>query len=244
MTDRLRSPRKSILSRPRSSTPCISYWVTIGASSGFPPASGLRWMGRYSVSGIPRDHHRGGMDAVLAAQALEPEGDVDDLLGLRVGLVHGPHLARGGEAVLVTLDLVEAGPQRGVAAHDERWHGLGDTIAHHVGLAEHAGGISDGGSRLDRREGDDLRHPVAAVFLRGIPHDVGAVALVEVHVDVGHLLAARVQEALEKEVVADGVEVDDAQAVGHAAPGGRTTAGPTRMPVSRAKRIRSHTTRK
>jgi len=32
MTERLRRPRKSILSRPSSSTPCISYWVTIGRS--------------------------------------------------------------------------------------------------------------------------------------------------------------------------------------------------------------------
>src|SRR2546430_3329213 len=37
-------------------------------------------------------------------------------------------------------------------------------------------------------------------------------SLVEVHVDVGHLLAARVQEALEQQVVPDGVDVDDAQA--------------------------------
>ena len=47
-------PRKSILSSPSSSTPCISYWVTMGASAGFWPLSGLRWMGRYSVSGSLR----------------------------------------------------------------------------------------------------------------------------------------------------------------------------------------------
>jgi hypothetical protein len=50
MTERLRSPRKSILSRPRSSTPCISYWVTTGASPESLP-SGLRCTGTYSVSG-------------------------------------------------------------------------------------------------------------------------------------------------------------------------------------------------
>ena len=50
MTERLRRPRKSIFSSPRSSTPCISYWVTMGASSGL-LLSGLRWMGTYSVSG-------------------------------------------------------------------------------------------------------------------------------------------------------------------------------------------------
>src|SRR5207237_3316356 len=48
----------------------------------------------------------------------------------------------------------------------------------------------------------------------------------EVHVDVGHLLAARVEEALEQEAVADGVDVDDAQAVGDAAAAGRTASGP------------------
>ena len=42
ITDKFRSPRKSILSSPSSSTPCISYWVTIGASSGALPCSGLR----------------------------------------------------------------------------------------------------------------------------------------------------------------------------------------------------------
>ena len=51
MTSRLRRPRKSIFSRPSSSTPCISYWVTTGAFSGSPPASGLRCTGRYVVSG-------------------------------------------------------------------------------------------------------------------------------------------------------------------------------------------------
>ena len=51
MTHRLRRPRKSIFSSPSSSTPCISYWVTMGASSGRPPGSGLRWIGRCSVSG-------------------------------------------------------------------------------------------------------------------------------------------------------------------------------------------------
>ena len=50
-TDRFRRPRKSIFKSPRASTPCISYWVTTGASSMRPWPSGLRWIGRYSVSG-------------------------------------------------------------------------------------------------------------------------------------------------------------------------------------------------
>ena len=51
MMDSVRRPRKSIFSRPRSSTPPMSNWVTIGASAGSVPDSGLRWIGRKLVSG-------------------------------------------------------------------------------------------------------------------------------------------------------------------------------------------------
>ena len=71
MMSRLRRPRKSIFNRPRSSTPCISYWVTTGASSiGFP---GLWLSLDRQVLGerVFGDHHRRGMNAVLAAKAFE-----------------------------------------------------------------------------------------------------------------------------------------------------------------------------
>ena len=183
---------------------------------------GLALDGQIVGQRVPGDDHRGGMDPVLAAQALEAQRDVDDLLGLGVGLVHGAELARTGEAVLVALRLGEARLERRVPAHDERGHGLGDLVPHDVGLAEDPRRVAHGGPRFDRRERDDLRHPVAAVLLGGVAHDVGPVPLVEVHVDVGHLLAARVEETLEEEVVADRVEVDDPQAVRHAAPGRRS----------------------
>jgi len=66
---------------------------------------------------------------------------------------------------------------------------------------------------------------IPAVLVGRVADHVAAVALVEVHVDVGHLLATGVQEALEEQLEADGIEVDDAQAVGDAAASGRTTAG-------------------
>ncbi len=174
---------------------------------------------------IAGDDHRRRMDAVLASQALEPERDLDHLLGVGVGVAHGAQLGRRRVPLLVPVGLGDAGVQRRVAAHHEGRHGLGDAVTHDVGLAEHAGGVAHGGSRLDRRERDDLGHAVAAVLLRRVAHDVGAVALVEVHVDVGHLLAAGVEEALEEQVVADRVQVHDLEAVGHAAAGRRPPAG-------------------
>ena len=196
----------------------------MGASSGSSARIGLALDREVVGQGVAGDHHRGGVDAVLATEALEAEGHVDDLFGLGVGVVHRSQVTRGGVAVLVALDLLQAGPERRVPAHDERGHGLGDLVAHDVGLAQHPRGVAHGRSRLDGREGDDLGDPVAPVLLGRVAHHVGAVALVEVHVDVGHLLAARIEEALEQEVVSDWVEVDDAQAVGHAAPGSRTAA--------------------
>ena len=68
---------------------------------------------------------------------------------------------------------------------------------------------------LDRCEGHDLRHPFLAVLAHGVPQHLAAPAHVEVHVDVGHLLARRVQEALEHQPILDRVHADDAQAVRH-----------------------------
>ncbi len=162
------------------------------------------------------DHHGGGVDAVLAAEPLEALRDVDHQLGVRVLLVHLAKLGCGHVAVLVTLDALEAGPQRGVAAHDQRRHRLRDPVAEGIGKAEDSGTVTHRGPGLDRRERDYLSHVVRAVTLGDVPDHLAAVALVEIHVYVGHLLSARVQETLEEQVIADRVEVDDAQAVGDA----------------------------
>ena len=165
---------------------------------------------------LARDHDGGGVDAVLAAQALQPAGDVDDPLGVGVALVERPELGRHLVAVLVALHLLEAGAQRRVAAHDQRRHELGDLVAHPVRVAEHPGRVAHRGPGLDRRERHDLGDVVPAVLLGGVADHLAPVALVEVHVDVGHLLAAGVEEPLEQQVVADRVDVDDAQAVSDA----------------------------
>ena len=166
------------------------------------------------------DDHGGGMDAVLAPQTLEAVGHVDDLFGLGIGLVHGPELGGGGESVFVAFGAGQAGGQRGVAAHEQGRHGLGDLVAHDVGVAEHPGGIAHRGPRLDGGERDDLGHVVGSVPFGGVLDHVAAVPFVEVHVDVGHLHPARVEEPFEEQVVADGIDIDDLEAVGHAAPGG------------------------
>ena len=166
------------------------------------------------------------MDAVLAPQVLEALRDVDDLARLVVGLVQVPEAGGGASSRPRGPRPFEAGAERRVAPHHERRHRLGDPVADEVRLPEHAGGVPNGGPRLDRRESDDLGDVVGAVPLGGVTDHLAPPAFVEVHVDVGHLLAAGIEEALEQQVVADRVEVDDPQAVGDEASGRRAPARP------------------
>ena len=185
---------------------------------------------------LPCDHHGSGVDAVLAPQALEAAGDVDDALGVGIGVVQGAQLGGHLVAVLLAGDLLEARPQGRVPAHDQRRHELRDLVADAPRVAEHTGRVAHRGTRLDRRERHHLGHAVPAVALGGVLDDLAPVSLVEVHVDVGHLLPARVQEALEDQVVPDRVDVHDAQAVRHAragrAPPPRSHPDPSRPRVA------------
>ena len=218
MTSRLRRPRKSILSRPRSSTPCISYWVTIGASAGELARLGLALDGQVGGQRFLGDDHGGGVDAVLAAQALQPQRHVDHLLDVGVGAVHGPEVGRRLVPVGEAGMLLEAVLQRGVTAHDQRRHGLGHAVADRVRMTEHPRRVPHRGPGLDGGVGDDLGDAVPPVLLGRVADHLVPEAGVEVHVDVRHGDPARVEEALEQQVVADGVEVGDVEGVGHGAP--------------------------
>ncbi len=179
---------------------------------------------------ISRDHHCRRMDAVAALQALEALRNIDDLADVVVGFVHRAQLCCSLVAVEVLGVLLEAVAQGRVATHHERRHRLGDLVAHSVGVAEHACRVAHGVARLDGAEGDDLRDVVASVALGGVADHLVSVPGVEVHVDVGHRHATRVQESLEEQVVLDRVELGDPQAVRHSTSSGRPAARPDTDP--------------
>ena len=160
------------------------------------------------------DHHGRGVDGVVADEALEAHGEVDDLLDLLVGVVGLPELAAGEHG------LGERGRGRLLGDH------LGDPVARRVGPAHDARRVAHGGARGHGAEGDDLRHSVPPVLLRHVVDDFLAALHAEVHVDVGHALAPRVEEALEEQVVPERVDVGDAQRVADDGPGGRSAARP------------------
>ncbi len=161
------------------------------------------------------DHDAGGVHRVLPTQTLQRLGRVDDLARLGfvpVGLSQlGRQLQRVLDRVLATQDRL-------------RVH-LAEPVAHRRREPQHAGGVADALLPLDRLERDDLRDVVGPVPAGHVLDDLVAAADVEVHVDVGHLLALGVQEPLEDQPVPQGVEVGDAQAVRHDGPGGRPTPG-------------------
>ncbi len=161
------------------------------------------------------DDHGRRVDPVLAAQALEPLGHVDHGLHIVIDGVHVPEVRRHLEPVCVPFGLLQAGRQRSVAAHDERWYGLGDPIAHRVRVAKHAGRVAYGSPGLDLRERHDLGNVIAAVLLGCVADHLVAVSRVEVHVDIGHGDATWIQEPLKQQVVLDGVHVSDPKAIGH-----------------------------
>ena len=96
---------------------------------------------------------------------------------------------------------------------------------------QHARDVAHGELGLQLREGHDLRDVLAPVLLRHVLDDLAAARLAEVDVDVGHRDPLGVQEPLEEEVVAERVDLRDAQRPRHDRPGRAARGpGPTAMP--------------
>ncbi len=151
----------------------------------------------------------------MARHALEPTGDGEELLHLRVVLLH----------LLEHRVLLE----RLVEGHVQcRRDLLGDLVHLREGPLEDAADVLDDGLGLHRAEGDDLRDVLAAVLARDVLDDLAAAPFAEVDVDIGQRHALGVEEALEDQVEVDRVDVGDPQAVGDEAAGSRSAPGPDR----------------
>ena len=119
---------------------------------------------------------------------------------------------------------------QGVVEGDVRpgGHLFGDVVGVGVGNAHDAGHVAEYGPRRHRAERHDLRHMAFAVLPPHVLHDFPAPRVAEIHVDVGHTHALRVQEAFKIEVVLDRVNVRNAEAVGDHRPGGAPAPGADR----------------
>ncbi len=114
--------------------------------------------------------------------------------------------------------------------------GIGRVLRHQLGelvdLAErhfeHAPDIAQHAARQERAESDDLRDAILAIALAHVGDHLVAPLLAEVDVEVRHRHAFRVQEALEQQAEAEGIEIGDGQRPGDQRARARTAPRPDR----------------
>ena len=203
---RFERPRKSNLSRPNASTPCISYWVMtpsefVAFCSGISSVSGSRLMTTPAA-------------CVDALRATPSRCRAKSMTRATCGSASYMSLScRAQGQGLFELDAELVG------------HRLGDAVAVAVAHVQDARHVPDGGPGQHRAKGDDLGHVVRAVLAADVVDDLFAAPVLEVHVDIGHRHAVGIEEALERQLVVDRVHRRDAQGVGHDAAGGGAADG-------------------
>ena len=107
-------------------------------------------------------------------------------------------------------------------------HQLGQLVDLAIGHLQHAADVAQHAARLQGAEGDDLRHLIAAVALLHVADHLVAAVLAEVDVEVGHRHALGIEEALEQQAEADGIEIGDGERIGDQRARARAAAGPDR----------------
>ena len=103
---------------------------------------------------------------------------------------------------------------------------LGNPVNLRIGHLQHTPDIAKRRTRLQRTEGDDLRHPVIAVFFLNIGDHLVAPVLTEINVEIRHRDPFGIEESFEKQAPAERVEIGDRQCPGD----DRTGAGPAARP--------------
>ncbi len=178
-------------------------------------------IGHVLVDGIGRDDHASGMNRDVARQADDALGQADDLgPGFReIDPAQLGQLSEPGQQVVVfTGGFPEPGqPPRHLAdlAVGQSVH-LGRFANGHAGPEGHV--VADHGRVTGILIQNRINDPVA--FIPG-----------KIDVDVGRVLAPRVEKALEVEIVLDGADVCDPHAVGHQRCGAATPSADTRAAV-------------
>ena len=173
-----------------------------------PPGQGHEVVRRLRADDHPRRVHGG-----MPGQALQASAHVDQvahLLVLLIGLAQLRVLFQG---------FVDGDVQLG------RYH-LRDGVHEGIGQVHDPAHVPDDALGRQRTESDNLHHLVGAVLPVHIVNDLLPAVVAEVDVDIGHGHPLRVQEPLEEQVVPDGLDVGDLQAVGHDAPRGGASARP------------------
>ena len=146
--------------------------------------------------GLVGDDDAGGMGSGVAVEPLQCQGEL-------------PNLSRFGIPLdeLFDLGLFFVGIFEG----DFQFVGnqFGEGIGLGVGQPHDPRDVPDDPFGQKLAEGDDLGDVDSAVLLHHIVDDLLAAALAEVHIDIGHADALRIEETLEEQAVGHGIDVGD-----------------------------------
>ena len=158
-----------------------------------------------------RNYYAGRVHAGVAHHAFEFFCSLNQLANLAI-FFHGLAELRGVFDGLIERDIELRGDH------------LRDAVDIGVRDVHGAAYIFDRGFRGHGAEGDDLRHIVAAIFLRDVVDDFAAPVHAEIDVDIGHGNALWIQEALEEQFVLQRVDIGDSERVRNQRSGGRAAA--------------------
>ena len=163
------------------------------------------------------DDDAGGVGRGVAVQPFELLRDVEGARDHRIAV------ARRLQARLVLDRAAERDGIERVLRHE-----LAEFVDLAVRHLQHAADVAQHAARLQGAEGDDLRHPVAAVALLHVADDLVAAVLAEVDVEIGHRHALGIEKALEQEPETDRIEIGDGERVGDERAGARAAPRPDR----------------
>ena len=165
--------------------------------------------------GVFRNDDAGSVCGGVTRHALERARRVDELFDLFLALVPLAQLTRELHR-LVKRDMQSV------------WNELCDHVAVRIAHIERAADVANDAARRHGAERDDLRHMILAVLAAHIFNDLAAARIAEVHVDIGHGNALRVQKPLKIQRIRDRIDVGNVQTVGHHAARGAAAPGTDR----------------
>ena len=158
------------------------------------------------------DHHAGGVHGGMPGKALQTAAHVDQPGDLRLFLVSFFQLRVHGQG-FVDGDVQLLGDH------------LGDGVHLGVGHVQHPAHIPDHTPGREGTEGDNLHHPVLAVFADHIIDHFLPPFEAEIHVDIRHGHTLGVQEPFEQQIIAQGIQLRDIQRISYQAAGRRAASG-------------------
>ena len=159
------------------------------------------------------DEHARRMGGRMAGQTFERTARIDQALDARV--------------LLIVLFQFRRNFQRAGERHVQlKRDGFGNGVYLGIWIAQHAAHVAHDRAGAHRSERDDLADVIRAVTPGDVIDDLLTALITEIHIDIRHGDAFRIEESLEQQAVTQRIELGDIHAVSDDGAGARTASGP------------------